>query len=194
MPTPFEAHLDVTKTLIAVVLSAVVAVGGLVFAWNARSNAQASGWSSDALVPLGIGVLVFFVMATVSFKQYKTFEQGKRGAIVRIDQNGVLDTRLGPNPIPWSAITGAEITDISNAKMTANTGQDGTEPQKVMGVVLTVTNAGEYLGADGLIESTAKAVSSATGHDKITLSHEGLKTTPQELLAAVQAYLGGKEN
>ena len=36
-------------------------------------------------MPLGIGVAMFFVMATVSFKSYRTYEQGRSGPIMRID-------------------------------------------------------------------------------------------------------------
>jgi len=42
-PTPLLAHLDASKTLIAIVLTALIALGGLVFAWNARGNAQSAG-------------------------------------------------------------------------------------------------------------------------------------------------------
>jgi len=192
MPMPIEAHADVTKTLIAVVLTALMAIGGLVFAWNARATAQGEGSISDTLVPLGIGVVVFFIMATVSFKQYKTYEQGKSGAIVRIDETGILDRRQSTTIIPWTAVRGVEITDISRAKLTSGGGQDGPKPEKIMGVVLTVENAGQYLGNDGLLESAAKGLSTATGYDKITLSHEGLQTTPNDLLAAVQAYLNDR--
>lgn len=184
--TPFLAHLDVTKTLIAIVLTALMAIGGLVFAWNARTNAQGAGWSSDTLVPLGIGVALFFVMATVSFKSYTTYQKGRSGPIVRIDQNGIFDSRLGDKTIPWEAIGGAEIIDVSNAHM-MNSGEDMNSRPKVMEVQLTVTNAAAYMGSDGVLETAAKGLSAATGYDRINLRADGLDTTPEALLAAITA-------
>jgi len=188
MPTPFEAHLDVTKTLVALVITALIAIGGLVFAWTKKSGAENVGWSSDTLVPLGIGVVVFFVMATVSFKQYRTYDQGRSGPIVRIDESGVLDRRQGPNPIPWSAIGGAQIKDISNAHMVNRKDEDKRQNPQVMGVVLTVENAAKYLDGDGALGAAAKAVGEATGHDQFNISPEGLTTTAEDIFTAVQAY------
>lgn len=185
---PFVAHLDVTKALIAIVLTALMAAGGLVFAWNARTNAQSAGWNSDTLVPLGVGVALFFVMATVSFKSYTTYQKGRSGPIVRIDQNGIFDARLGPKTIPWEAIRGAEIVDVSNAKITG-TAENMNSTPKVMEVQLTVTNAAEYMGNNGVLETAAKGLSAATGYDRINLRADGLDTRPEAILNAVQSRM-----
>ena len=193
-PTPFLAHLDASKTLIAIVLTALIALGGLVFAWNARGNAQNAGWSSDTLVPLGIGVAMFFVMATVSFKSYRTYEQGRNGPIIRIDEAGVLDRRIGQNPIPWAAISDAQIKDISNAKLNRRGDEDERQRPQVMGVVLTVENAARYLEPDNLLSATAKALSQATGYNAVVLDPQGLDATAEDILRAAQAYLDAKQN
>lgn len=193
-PTPFLAHLDASKTLVAIVITALIALGGLAFAWNARGNAQNAGWSSDTLAPLLIGVAVFFVMATVSFKSYRTYDQGRSGPIVRIDEAGVLDRRIGQTPIPWAAIGGAEIADISNAKMSRRGDEDKRQLPQVMGVVLTVENAARYIEPDNLLTATAKALGQATGHDAIALDPQGLDTTPEAIVRAVQAYLAAQQN
>jgi len=194
IPTPFLAHLDASKTLVAIVITALMALGGLAFAWNARGNAQNAGWSSDTLVPLGIGVAVFFVMATVSFKSYRTYDQGRSGPIMRIDEAGVLDRRIGQTPIPWAAIAGAEIKDISNAKINRRGDEDERQRPQVMGVVLTVENAARYIEPDNLLVATAKALGQATGHNAIAIDPQGLDTTPEAILQAVQAYLAAKQN
>ena len=193
-PTPFLAHLDASKTLVAIVITALIALGGLAFAWNARANAQNAGWSSDALAPLGIGLAVFFVMATVSFKSYRTYDQGRSSPIMRIDEAGVLDRRIGQTPIPWAAIGGAKIADISNAKMSRRGDEDKRQLPQVMGVVLTVENAARYIEPDNLLTATAKALGQATGHDAIALDPQGLDTTPEAIMQAVQAYLAAKQN
>lgn len=187
-PTPFEAHLDVTKTLIAVAITAAIAVGGLVFAWIKRGEAD-NPW-----VPLGIGIAVFFVMATVSFKQFKTYQQGQSGPIVRIDNAGVLDRRIGQTPIPWSAIQGAEIKDISNAKLTKRGDEDERNRPQVMGVVLNVENAAQFIDSDGLLSAATKAVGTATGHSEIAISPEGLSSSAEDILSAVQSHLASNQN
>ncbi|HEY9081072.1 hypothetical protein [Magnetovibrio sp.] len=193
-PPPFLAHVDATKTLVAIVLTALIALGGLVFAWNARGNAQNAGWSSETLVPLGIGVAVFFVMATVSFKSYRTYDQGRSGPIVRIDEAGVLDRRIGATAIPWTAIGGAEIKDISNAKFNRRGDEDERQRPQVMGVVLTVENAAHYMEPDGLLGSAAKTLGQATGHDAIAIDPQGLDTSAEAILQAVKAYLDARQN
>lgn len=189
MPAPFEANVDVTKTLIAIAATALFAAAGLVFAWIKRGPAADAGWSGSALAPVIIGAAVFFVMATLSFKQFKTLQQGKQGAVLRIDENGITDVRLGAKTIPWSAVRGVEIKDLSNAKMTKHGDDDARERPQRMGVVVQVENASAYIDADGLLAETAKAVGAATNFDQLTLSHSGLDKTAEDIHAAVQAHL-----
>ncbi|MBF0247673.1 MAG: hypothetical protein HQL36_06315 [Alphaproteobacteria bacterium] len=190
MPAPFEAHLEVTKALIAVIATALIALGGLVFAWRARGGAADAGWSSDTIVPLGIGLAVFFVMATVSFKSYKTYETGKRGPIVRVTGAGIFDARIGPNTIPWEAVRGAEIADIANVKLTKSGGNARDTAEPVLGVVLTVEDAAQYLEGDGVLTGAAKGLVSATGYELINISPVGVDATAEQIFAAVQAYRG----
>lgn len=184
---PFEAHLDVTKTLIMIIGAGVFAIGGLAFAGYWRSTAQYAGWTSDTLVPLGLGLALFFVMATVAFKGFKTYRQGQSGPIVRIDDAGVLDLRVGPHVIPWAAIQGAEIKDISNAAMIKRGNEDERLRPQVMGVVLKVEGAARFLSGDGALEATAKTLAQATGYDEIHISPSGLHSSAEEILAAIEA-------
>ncbi|MCW8914654.1 MAG: hypothetical protein OQK24_02240 [Magnetovibrio sp.] len=186
-PTPFEAHLEVTKTIIGMVLTIGIAIIGLVFAWTKRGKAIEAGWTSDVVGPMMIGIALFFVMATMAFKQYQVIELSKRGPIVRIDAQGIFDHRVGPNPIPWSAISGAEIKDISNAKMMIRDDDDKRE-HETMGVVLSVENASQYFEGDGVLAATGKALGEATGHNLINISPEGINTTAEGLIAAIQAH------
>ena len=187
-PQPFEAYLDITKTLVMIVGAAAMALGGLAFAWHTRANAHGNMWTSDTLVPLGLGVALFFVMATVSFKGYGTYQQGRSGPIVRIDDSGVLDRRVGPAAIPWAAITGAEIIDLSNARLNKRGEDDARLRPQVIGVVLHVEGAARYRQSDGAIEATAKTLAQATDFNEIAISPEGLHTTAEELLAAIEAW------
>jgi len=87
-----------------------------------------------------------------------------------------------------------EIADISNAKMSRRGDEDKRQLPQVMGVVLTVENAARYIEPDNLLTATAKALGQATGHDAIALDPQGLDTTPEAILRAVQAYLAAKQN
>lgn len=184
---PFEAHLDVTKALIMIIGAGVFAIGGLVFAGFYRSTAQYAGWTSDTIVPLGLGLALFFVMATVAFKGYGTYSQGQSGPIVRVDDTGVLDLRVGPGVIPWAAIRSAEIKDISNARMTRQGDEDPRQRPQVMGVVLKVEGAARYFSGDSALEATAKTLAQATGYDEIHISPSGLHSSAEEILAAIEA-------
>lgn len=184
---PFEAHLDVTKALIMIIGAGVFALGGLAFAGYWRSTAQYAGWTSDTIVPLAFGLVLFFVMATVAFKGFKTYRQGQSGPIVRIDDSGVLDLRVGPQVIPWAAIRGAEIKDISNAAMIRGGNEDERERLQVMGVVLKVEEAARYLSGDSALEATAKSLAQVTNFDEIHISPSGLHSSAEEILAAIEA-------
>ena len=182
-PTPFEAHLDVTKTLIGMALMVLIAVGGLVFAWIKRGGAEGSTFSP----PMIIGVVVFFVMAGVAFKQYKTYQSGQTGPVVRIDANGILDIRVGSKVIPWSAITEAKIANVATGGKFKATDDDKREFE-TMGIVLTVTNASSYTDGEGALAAAGKAVGEATGHNTIHMRADGLKTTVEEMMAAIEAH------
>ena len=184
---PFEAHLDVTRALIMIIGAGVFALGGLAFAGYWRSTAQYAGWTSDTIVPLAFGLVLFFVMATVAFKGFKTYRQGQSGPIVRIDDAGVLDLRVGPQVIPWAAIRGAEIKDISNARMTKHGDEDVRNRPQVMGVVLKVEGAAKYLSGDSALEATAKSLAQVTNFDEIHISPSGLHSSAEEILAAIEA-------
>ncbi len=185
-PTPFEAHLEITKAIIGLVLTGLLAIVGLVFAWGKRGKAVEAGWTSDIVGPMLIGIALFFVMATMAFKQYKVVEQGKHGPIVRIDERGIYDQRIGPNPIPWAAIQNAEIKDISNAKMMMK--DDDKREHETRGVVLSVENAAQYFEGNGTLAAAGKALGKATGHNLINISPEGIDATAEQLLGAIQAY------
>ena len=184
-PTPFEAHLDVTKSLVGMALMVLIAVGGLVFAWTKRGGAEGSTFSA----PMIIGVAVFFVMAGVAFKQFKTYQKGQTGPVVRIDSNGILDVRVGSKVIPWSAITDAKIANVATGGKFKPTDDDKRE-YEAMGIVLTVTNASQYADGEGALAAAGKAVGEATGHDVIHMRADGLKTTLDEMLAAIEAHRG----
>lgn len=184
-PTPFEAHLDVTKSLVGMALMVLIAVGGLVFAWTKRGGAEGSMFSG----PMIIGVAVFFVMAGVAFKQFKTYQKGQNGPVVRIDANGILDVRLGSKVIPWTAIQDAKITNVATGGKLKATDDDKRE-YETMGIVLTVTNAASFADGEGALAAAGKAVGEATGHDVIHIRVDGLKTTPEEILTAIEAHRG----
>ena len=182
-PTPSEAHLDVTKSLVGMALMILIAVGGLVFAWTKRGGAEGSMFSG----PMIIGVAVFFVMAGVAFKQFKTYQKGQSGPVVRIDANGITDVRLGSKTIPWTAIQDAKIANVATGGKLKATDDDKRE-YETQGIVLTVTNASSYADDEGALASAGKAVGKATGHNIVYIRAEGLKTTPEELLAAIKSH------
>ena len=187
-PAPFEAYLDVSKTLIMIIASMLMALGALVFVWHTRANTQGNLWTGDTVVPLGLGVVLFFVMATVSFKGYATYQQGRSGPIVRIDETGILDRRLNPAPIPWAAIGAAKIADIANTRMTKRGDADARLRPQTLGVRIDVEDAARYLDGEGALAATAKTLSAVTGYQTITLSPEGLHTSAEALLDAIAAH------
>lgn len=64
----------------------------------------------DRIFGIGLGwacILFFGGIAVIALKQNR---QSNRGPVVRIDETGFLDRRIGSQPIPWTAIRAARIS------------------------------------------------------------------------------------
>jgi len=188
-PPPFAAHLDVNKTRVRAGFSALAAIAALTLVWNARTAALHSGLSFEALVPVGFGLAVFFLFAATGFRAWQTLRQTRKTPILVIDTNGVTDTRVGPQPIPWSAIVNAELIDLTRDHFNRLGDEDTNQHPKLWGVRLIVTGAASYMSGNGVLGATSKMLIDATNYRHIDINPSDLDTSPEAILSAVQAHL-----
>jgi len=183
MPTPLTAHYDQKKARSQAIFSAVGSVGVLIFLFNARTAETAPDQGLEAMIPVFFGLGIFVLFAGMMFKAIKTLRNPNQDAVLRIDENGVFDARVGQGVIPWAAIKEVELIDLNNSTLNREIHNKDVNRQPNWAVRLNVENAADYLNA-GL----AKTLSDATGHDRIILASAELNTQAQTVFEAVSAF------
>jgi len=190
MPTaPFEAHIDLKKMRSQVVFGGVGSVGALVFLFKARKTAWATDQGIEAMVPALVGLGIFVLFAGLLFKAIKALRDPNKSVVLRIDETGVMDMRVGPKTIAWSAIKKATVVDLGNTSRSQQQRNEDNNKAPIHAICLHVENAADYLKGEGALAATTKSISAATGFDEIIINPAGLDTDAHAIYEAVAIYL-----
>lgn len=189
IPAPFEAHIDLKKMRIQVAFGGLGSIGALVFLFNARTAANTLDLGGEAMIPAIIGLGVFVVFAGMMFRAVKALRNPNKDVILRIDELGVLDTRVGTGIIPWPAINKAEVIDLGNTTRSQQQRNEDNAKAPIHAIELHVENAAAYLKGEGAVAATAKALSQATSYDKIIINPAELDADAHAIYEATVAFL-----
>lgn len=158
LPSSFEAHIDVSKIRVQMAMGVVGSCGALYALWQARTAAD-NTLNAESLVPVAIILLVFFGFSGLLFKGVRDMLRANGGGVaLRIDEHGVLDTRLDAAPYPWSTIKDAELIDIAQNRHTNRSREDGKNANPVMVVRLHVAGQGAVTIEPGALDTSAQAI------------------------------------
>lgn len=119
---------------------------------------------------LGYFGLVFFALGTaVALWRLIT----ARGPVVTITPQGIRDTRIAPELVPWSAIRGISTWELAGNQV----------------MVLAVDPAAEARLTLSTVARWTRSANRALGADGLCVSAQGLKIDYQTLLATSMDYL-----
>ena len=175
-PTPLECRFERGPLWLAILGSAVFVALGLAILTGLIEGGPTP---VDRIGGKVIGALcVLFFGGTSAVALVAIFRTGE-GSVVRIDEAGFFDRRIGTRPIPWSEIRGAELK------------RGPTLPSLGQGFVeLDVIEPDRFrAGGSSWRSRLADRLNRFYGLEPLTVSAAVLDHSAEEIAAAIRSYL-----
>lgn len=125
---------------------------------------------------------VLMAMCAIAIIVYAVFavrwmrELFRVGPVVEIDMDGIIDRRLGPDTIPWSAVRGIKLVKAGRRPVLA------IEVDVLPGALSRVSGLRRYF----------QKVSGPAGERTVHVSLTGLGARPREVLDAIEDVLSAR--